>query len=650
MAGPNANKQSLKHMDMEKKYRIKIQYILLMMLLFSLHSCTDDNEASTKEGGLLRMGATFATQTRLAELPTPEEMAVDHLGLKNIGVYIYYTDDYQNGDLSQPYIRNMEFTVQGEGELLAASGTGTDQQVYIYDRMTIVAFYPYNAEMSNPENYFTVKADEEKYPITRSDYSQQLYIPYRAQTNTDPSIAYYTSLTFAPKHTYKVEVVVVAEENATLPNSGNVEILPKNDPTTTTDTTVDGKREQWFDYVNVLSNDGTGSFVQQYVTYIWTRQEDRNEIKRGDILLQSDDLTLIASQDLFPDEQHVYRYGYNMSTGEIFIPTSSRLINDQSSLSSLDGGNGNSYQVCDIHMTGNWTPISLYNARYDGGGHKIEDMVINSNSTEVGLFAQVQGNSTVANVDLVNPQITSTADSAYVGGLVGRLNTPMTAEEKQDLIGNLPPGLSPIVREALIQAILENAGNSQANIVASKVENPVITVTGQDTKVGGFVGQAGEKTEDGNSKSRIWDSAVLGGTISVNAGNPANNENAYVGGFVGLNQGYIGRSYTTTANITAEANEIVNGNTVTVDKYTGFTTMGTDFTPDEGAVIEAGYSQLPDPNNGITQFANGWPSFSTYTGNWPVDITGWLSGPGTSFWYSNGAAPDNYPILQWERR
>ncbi len=635
-------------MDMKKKLLKQTQYIL-MLLLLSLPSCNDDNETVVKEGAPLRIGVNFAPQTRLAELLNPDEMATNHFGLNNVGLYIYYTNAYENGDLSEPYIRNMECTVE-DGELYAVSGSGIDKQVYIYDRMTVVAFYPYNPEMSNPGNYFTIKEDEEKYPITRNNYSNQLYIPYRAETNTDPSIAYYTSLTFAPKHTYKVEVVVVATENSALPATDNVEILPANDPVTAPDTLIDGRRERWFDDVNVLPNDGTGSYVQQYITYIWTREEDRNIIKRGDILLESDALTLIASQDLFPDEQHVYRYGYNMSTGEIFIPTSSKLINDQSSLSALDGTGGNSYQVCDINMAGNWTPISLYNARYDGGGHRIENMNINSTSREVGLFAQVQGNSTVANVNLVNPQIISSADSASVGGLVGRLNTPLTAAQKQELIGNLPPGLSPIVREALIQELLANAGDSQSNIVASKVQNPTITITGNVTKVGSLVGQAGEKTENGNSKSRIWDSAVIGGTLSVNAGNPAANDSAYIGGFVGLNQGYIGRSFTTTANITAQANVNQGGTTVTVDKYTGFTTMGTDFTPAEGAVIEANHSQLPDQNNGVTQFANGWPTWSTYTGNWPVDITGWLSGPGTSFWYSNGTAPDTYPILQWERR
>lgn len=139
----------------------------------------------------------------------------------------------------------------------------------------------------------------------------------------------------------------------------------------------------------------------------------------------------------------------------------------------------------------------------------------------------------------------------------------------------------------------------------------------------------------------------MGGTISVNAGNPADNNNGYIGGLIGLNEGYVTRSYTTIDNITAQA-EGTGGSTV--DKYTGFTTMGTDFTPEEGGVIENNFAALPDPNSGVSQFANQWPSWPLYTGDWPVESTGWLSGPSNSFWYSNGSSPDNYPLLQWERK
>lgn len=635
-----------------------IKYLLVMFVFCGVYSCTDENTPPALTEGELRLSATLGYfSTRLAELPNADEMTDNSaFGLMNVGVYIYYREDYENGDLSQPYVRNREFTVD-KGQLSAVLQPGedlTNSSVFIYDRMTVVAFYPYNPEMSNPENFFTVPADEEKYPITRNDYSKQFYIPYRAQTNTDPSIAYYTTLTFVPKHTYKVEIVLVSPDALALPSDASVQVLPAKDPVTNIDTVSDGKRAQWFDGNDNYTNDGSGSNVNRYTTYLWSREGNWNDIKRGEVLLQSDNLVLIASQDLYPDEQHVYRYGYNLSTGEIFIPTSSNLVYDRTSLSAINGGSGSYYQVCDIDLSqgGDWNPISIYNARYDGGGHQLSGMTINSTGREVGLFAQVQGNSTVVNANLVNPQITVNSDSAYVGGLVGRLNTPMTEAEKEALIGDLPPGLSDIVREALIQEILANAGDSEASIVASKVTNPTIIVNGDAPNVGSLVGQAGEKNNEGNSKSRIWDSGVNGGSLTVNSANPANNQNANVGGFVGLNQGYITRSYTSTATINSQVQTgtTPGGDPILADQYAGFANMGTDFTPSEGGLIESSYSQLADPNNGVRQLAEQWPSWNTYTGNWPVYSTGWFSGPGNTFWYSNGAAPSTYPALQWERR
>lgn len=628
-----------------------------MLVTLLVGACSEDETITRHEKGtLLDLSVNFGASTRLAELPNPDAMSDEEAGkgLKNVGVYIYYSEDYNNNDLSKPYIRNMEFKVEGGRLLAVTDGTNdSDQYIYIYDKMIIVAFYPYNEEMSLPENYFTIRGDEEKYPITRNYYAAQHYIPYRAQTETDPTIAYYTVLNFLPKHTYKLEVIVVARSNADSPVE-NVQLLPGADPVTNTDTVADGQRDVWYDDDDIRENDGSGSDIRRYDAYIWTNDRNRNEIKRGDVLLKSDQLTLIASQDLYPNEQRIYRYGYNMSTGEVFIPTSSNLVFDASTLRGVDNTGGTYYQVCDIDVsknTTNWQPISLLGGRYDGGGHAISNVNINSTANEVGLFSKIQGNAVVANVNLVNPTITATGDNIHVGGLVGRLNTPMTEAEKQTLIGNLPDGLSPIVREALIQEILANAGNSQADIVASKVTNPVIQVTGKDPIVGGLAGQAGEKTSDGNSKSRIWDSAVMGGSIVVNGGSSPDNQNAYVGGFVGLNQGYIGRAYTSMPDIRSTMSGTdIEGNPIQIDRFAGFGTMGTDFTADEGGLIESSYSQLSDTNSGVQQFGNTWPTWSTYTGIWPIDTSGWLSSPSGNFWYNNGSSPATYPTLQWERR
>ncbi len=601
-------------------------FLLVFIITAVFFSCSDDTPVNMKTGeaGLLRLSASFGPMTKLAELPNTVEMSVDHLGLKNVGLYVYYKEDYDANDLTKPYMRNVECEVV-DGELRAVLLPGQqpkDAQIFIYNEMTVVAFYPYNPDAVN----FTTRADEEKYVITKNDYSQQYYIPYRAQTNTDPTVAYYTVLTFYPKHTYKVEIVVVSDDAGAISNPTSVKILPANDPIGNPNTTTDGAREDWYDQVNIMPDGGGGSNVWQFVTYLWTTDENKNDIKKGDILLESDDLTLIASQDLTVDEQYVYRYGYNMTTGEIFIPTSSSIIHDIPTLQAVSGGS--SYQACDIEV-GNWTPIPLYNGRYDGGGHKILNMNINTSQSQVGLFSQIRGNTTVANVILENPVITVTADNASVGALAGSIGNPITDEEVQELIGNLPPGLSPTVKQALIDELTAGLRNTVTNVVACKVVNPIITVTGTGGSVGSLCGEAGSKTAGGTFLSRIWDSYVTDGSIT--ADNATN-----VGGFCGLNQGTILRSYTTTANLSA------NG--------VGFTIMGTDFTPAEGGTINNSFSELPDSNVGVQQFSDGWPSWGTYTDKWPVKITGWMGNPNNTFWYNNGTSPDTYPTFQWDRK
>jgi len=607
-----------------------------MLLATLTFSCSDETETLKEvkgENNLLKLSASFSPMTKVTELPNSDAMAdnVNGLGLYNVGIYIYYTEDYQNGDLSKPYIRNMECTVEN-GELLAVLADGQDPEdarIYIYNEMTIVAFYPYNAEMSQPENYFATKADEEKYIITKRDYSQQYYIPYRAQTSTDPTTAYYTVLNFYPKHTYKIEVVVVSDTD--FPGATDVQILPNIDPIGNSDTDADGKRESGYDQLNDMPNGGGGSNVWQFVAYLWTEETNVNNIKKGDVLLQSDQLTLIASQDLTVDEQYIYRYGYNMSTGEIFIPTSSWLIHDIPSLEALGAtGGGTIYQVCDIDLgeAGEWTPMSFFGGRYDGGGHKISNMTINNPSTpNAGLFGEVRGNATICNVNLVDPVINVTANNTSVGALVGKLGDAISQAEKESLIGRLPEGLSPTVRQALIDEILAGLQNTQSNVIASKVDNATINVTGTGVNVGMLVGTAGGSDENGDYNSTIRDSYATGGTLTLTGSGNA-------GGLCGLNQGEIIRTYSTTENMDDLGNPL----------FSGLTNAG------NGSSIEDSYSVMPDNNTGVSQMPAAWPSWDTYTDNWPVKTTGWLDDNSSSFWFDNGSEGVSNPILVWERK
>lgn len=690
------------------KYTASLGIILLACLM---HSCSDDTlvqqETDFREGAPLNMGISFgeSVNTRLAELPNAGEMNEDkdNYGLQHVGLYIYYKDDYEKKDLSKPYIRNLKCKVK-EGRLIPETG----EEIYIYDRMTVVAFYPYNKDMSERENFFTKPIDEEAYPISRSDYSTQTYIPYRAQLDTDPTIAYLAQLWFYPKHTAKIEIVLVANNENEFPAvDDNLKILPAVDPVSTGnggDGYTTDKREKWYDGINVYPKDGApvgGKYARQYVAYIWKSKkgdphhdnntplkpgvnpgDDRNHwdniIHEGDVVFTSDKLTLLASQLVDLNEQQVYRYGYNLNTGEIFIPTSSKIVHDAQSLQDASFNKSNAYQVCDIDLSGfAWTPKSIADASFDGGGHQIMNLNINATvaagvadtpvKQQYGLFDKISGNSYLRNVNLVKPVITvdgsASVDTCFVGALCGQINPSMTEAEKEKLANSmLPEGLSETVKKALMEDILKGLLNSTSQIIGCRVENPVITVKGKAARVGGLCGAAGDKDEDGNYNAKIWDSYVSGGSIKVNEDNKPFNEKVCAGGFCGLNNGKIERSYTTMPTVTAKFNQPAAGGETTpkkIDNGVGFAWQGNRFTAAD-TYIKVCYTKVADAASKAETFSTtAWPGsdWVTYTGRWPVYTNDWAETGGTgnhpatrSFWQKNGSAPDTYPILLWEDR
>ncbi len=652
---------------MKREYKFPVLLWLVFTGLF--HSaCTDkepDLSAGTaSEGRLLNIYLGVDPMTRLAELPTVDSIAEPGSNrLYNIGLYIYYTDDYNGDDLSMPYIKNMECTIE-DGRLVPVLGSGEDvsnKNIYIYDEMTLVAFYPYNAEMDAVD--FATKADEEQYPITRSDYSQQTYIPYRGVTTANPTNSYYVELVLYPKHTFKLEIILVSDDTSVFDgNTDLIRILPDMDPADNDNiTATEGKREAWIDQVYSQPDTGGGSNVMRYVAYLWQDSDRNRVINRNDVLFQNGDFTLLATEVINVREQNIYRYGYNFSTGESFIPTSSILINDYASLQAFNGTDTHVYQVCDIDLDGyNFTPLSMINSVYDGGGHKISNLNVNATGN-AGLFGQISGSSAVKNVNLIDPVITvNSSDTCFVGALCGVVNQQLTDAEIQRIYNEFifPDNLSEVVKQALISDLLKDVFNSQSQVIACRVENPQITVTGPHPRVGTVCGGNADLDGDRFYKGLIWDTYNIGGTLAVNSGTPANNSDAYVGGFCGLNNFFITRCYTTIegADMDAQGEETVNNNgtpvITVVDIYQGFANQGTLYTTAEGAGITDCYALAADENSGVSQLPGSWPpsSWITYTDIWPINTSGWTNYASNSFWYSIGTQGTVYPTLQWERR
>ena len=90
----------------------------------------------------------------------------------------------------------------------------------------------------------------------------------------------------------------------------------------------------------------------------------------------------------------------------------------------------------DLEEVGSFTPIGIKSATegfsgvFDGGGHSISGLVVNTdNIVAAGLFGLVK-NGTVKNLKLEG-NITATARNQYVGGLIGRTTGAVTVENCQ---------------------------------------------------------------------------------------------------------------------------------------------------------------------------------------------------------------------------
>ena len=222
-------------------------------------------------------------QTRLSELNASGINGNDVDTFKHIGVYVFYRSDYDKRDYSQPYVKNVEYKYESN-TIVPVHDSG--ENVYIYDEMVVVAFYPYNAKYnSEPLTNFDL------YPVTKSEYKEQMYMPYRAITNINPSSAYNTVLNLYPQHTVKFEIVIVGSKTdyADLGNKDSIKIVPMIDPTDAPD--GEDRRKQYVDnIVDYDNSDDTGRYTRKYSAYVWKNTKDfedkvhsNNNIKKGEI-------------------------------------------------------------------------------------------------------------------------------------------------------------------------------------------------------------------------------------------------------------------------------------------------------------------------------------------------------------------------------
>ena len=200
--------------------------------------------------------------------------------------------------------------------------------------------------------------------------------------------------------------------------------------------------------------------------------------------------------------------------------------------------------------TEGWVPIGSssypFIAIFDGNGHTISNLYINSSASGVGLFGYTGTGSEIRNLGLEHGSVTATGTNAYTGGLVGRNDGTIIASYATASVtggtgtytytgGLVGYNYAMITASYATGSVTGGSvtgglvGYNYAMITASYATGSV-TVTGTDTYTGGLVGE-----NRGTIASSYATASVTG---SVTGG-------SRTGGLVGSNQGPISASYAT---------------------------------------------------------------------------------------------------------
>ena len=237
---------------------------------------------------------------------------------------------------------------------------------------------------------------------------------------------------------------------------------------------------------------------------------------------------------------------------------------------------------------GNWTPIGTnsneYTGNFNGNGHKIENLYINttdSGADNQGLFGYVSG--TVKNLSVTG----NVSGDWYVGGVVGYNNggtvTGCIFSGSGSVSGNRYVGgvvgynssgtvtncaFSGTVTGIYVGGVV--GGNSGSNGSVEKCHNTG-SVNGSVNSVGGVVG---ENSGSGPVKNcyntgKVTGSAAssnVGGVVGLNRGSVENCYNTgsvsgdwYVGGVVGRNDGSVKNCYNTGTGTVTGTVDFVGG-------------------------------------------------------------------------------------------
>ena len=171
-----------------------------------------------------------------------------------------------------------------------------------------------------------------------------------------------------------------------------------------------------------------------------------------------------------------------------------------------------------------WTPVGSSSGRYvgtfDGGGHTIYRLSIESSDEYVGFFGYIGSGGKVKDLTLDSPSVAATGNYSYVGGIAGFNN------------GGTIEGCTVSGGEVAAEGSSSNAGgiagcNDDGGTVKDCANSGTVAAKGESSFAGGI---AGCNSSIGTSIGTVTGCANSGTVAATGTG-------SYAGGIVGCNDG-----------------------------------------------------------------------------------------------------------------
>ena len=250
----------------------------------------------------------------------------------------------------------------------------------------------------------------------------------------------------------------------------------------------------------------------------------------------------------------------------------------------------------DITLTNNWTPVgdetTAFTGNFDGNGHTISDLTINSSAKNVGFFGVVGGDSTIRNLIISGGSVTSAttgSDTYNIGVLAGNPKSGSIVDNVSVLgikitvdgdttgyvhVGGLAGYNGGDIANSYATGDVDGGdrdddrlrigglvGDDDGTITNSYATGDLDGGDGEEDRVGGLVGTStGTITNSyatGNADGGDGDRDYVGGLVGDDDGTITNSYATgdasggagggynFVGGLVGLHYGTITNSYAT---------------------------------------------------------------------------------------------------------